>query len=79
MDFATHTQEGPAEILNINLAAGNTLSSHQAAPFGDLTSITPGIRFFLGWHTYFITGVGVPVTNPKPFIPGLTVILSRGW
>jgi hypothetical protein len=99
MDFATHTQEGAAEILNINLAAGNTLSSHQAAPFGDLTpylslnlnqnlgsskdftnfSITPGIRFFLGWHTYFITGVGLPVTNPKPFIPGLTVILSRGW
>jgi len=99
MDFATHSDEGPDEILNINLAAGNTLTSHGAAPFGDLTpylsanlnqdlgsgkdftnfSITPGIRFFLGWHTYFITGVDVPLTNPKSFMPGLTVILSRGW
>jgi hypothetical protein len=76
MDFATHTGEGPDEILDITLAAGNTLTSHEAAPFGDLTpylslnlnqdlgsgknftnfSITPGIRFFLGWHTYFIRG-----------------------
>ena len=99
MDFATHSDEGPDEILNINLAAGNTLTSHGAAPFADLTpylsanlnqdlgsgkdftnfSITPGIRFFLGWHTYFITGVDVPLTNPKSFMPGLTVILSRGW
>jgi hypothetical protein len=42
-------------------------------------SLTPGIRFFLGWHTYFITGVGVPVTNPKPFLPSATVVISRGW
>ena len=42
-------------------------------------SLTPGIRFFLGWHTYFITGVGVPVTNPKPFLPGTTAVISRGW
>src|ERR1700740_695901 len=42
-------------------------------------SLTPGIRFFLGWHTYFITGVIVPVTNPKPFEPGLTAVVSRGW
>ena len=99
MDFATHNNEGPNEVLNINLAAGNTLTSHEAAPIGDLTpylsmnlnqflgsgnnytnfSLTPGIRFFVGWHTYFITGVIVPVTNPKPFNPGLTVVVSRGW
>jgi hypothetical protein len=42
-------------------------------------SLTPGVRFFLGWHTYFITGVDVPVTNPKPFLPGLTAVISRGW
>jgi hypothetical protein len=96
---ATHTNEGPPEILNLNLALGKTLTSHEAAPFGDLTPylsanlnqnlggsreqtefiLTPGIRFFLGWHTYFILGLNVPVTNPKPFIPGLTVVLSRGW
>jgi hypothetical protein len=99
MDFATHKGEGPDEIFDLNLAAGNTLTSHEAVPFGDLTpflsmnlnqdlgsgndftnlSLTPGIRFFLGWHTYFITGVDVPVTNPKPFMPGLTAVLSRGW
>ncbi|MBV8452609.1 MAG: hypothetical protein JOZ29_10095 [Deltaproteobacteria bacterium] len=100
MDFATHSGEGFNEIFDLNLAAGNTLTRHGAAPFGDLTpylsanlnqflggsgtkftffSLTPGIRFFLGWHTYFITGVDVPVTNPKPFLPGLTAVLSRGW
>jgi hypothetical protein len=99
MSFATHGGEGPDENFNLNLAAGNTLTRHEAAPFGDLTpylsanlnqvlgsgrdftnfSLTPGVRFFLGWHTYFITGVSVPVTNPKPFLPGLTAVLSRGW
>jgi len=99
MDFATHGGEGPDEVFNLNLAAGNSLTRHEAAPFGDLTpylsvnlnqdlgsgtnftnfSLTPGIRFFLGWHTYFITGVDVPVTNPRPFLPGLTAVLSRGW
>jgi hypothetical protein len=99
MDFATHGGEGPDEVLNLNFAVGNTLTMHEAAPFGDLTpylsanlnqdlgsgpnltnvSLTPGVRFFLGWHTYFITGVEVPVTYPKPFNPGLTVVLSRGW
>jgi hypothetical protein len=96
---ATHTGEGAHEVLNLNLALGKTLTTHEAAPFGDLTPylsanlnqnlggsrelteviLTPGIRFFLGWHTYFITGVNVPVTNPKPFLPGLTIVLSRGW
>lgn len=99
MDFATHGGEGFDEILDLNLAAGNSLTRHGAAPFGDLTpylsanlnqflgsgsnftvfSLTPGIRFFLGYHTYFITGVDVPVTNPKPFLPGLTAVLSTGW
>lgn len=99
MDIATHTNEGPPEVLNLNLAAGKTLTPHGDAPFGDLTPylsanlnqalggsrettqviITPGVRFFLGWHTYFIMGVNVPVINPKPFIPGLTVVISRGW
>jgi len=37
MDFATHNNEGPDEVLNVNLAAGNTLTSHEAAPIGDLT------------------------------------------
>jgi hypothetical protein len=99
MDVATHTDEGPHEVLNFNLAVGNTLTMHDAIPFGDLTpylstnvnqdlgsgknftdfSLTPGIRFFVGWHTYFITGVIVPVTNPKSFNPGLTAVVSRGW
>ncbi len=101
MDFATHGREGPFpdENFNLSLAAGNTLTTHEAAPFGDLTpylsanlnqflgggpnftffSLTPGVRFFLGYHTYFITGVDVPVTNPKPFLPGLTTVLSTGW
>jgi hypothetical protein len=97
-DFATHGGEGFDEIFDLNLAAGNTLTSHETIPFGDLTpylswnlnqflgrssftnvSLTPGIRFFLGWHTYFITGVGVPVTNPKPFLPSATAVISRGW
>ena len=99
MDVATHTDEGPHEVLNLNLAAGNTLTMHEDAPFGDLTpylsanlnqdlgggknftdfSLTPGVRFFIGWHTYFITGVIVPLTNPKSFEPGLTAVVSRGW
>jgi hypothetical protein len=99
MAIATHTDEGPHEVFNLNLAAGNTLTAHEAIPFGDLTpylsanlnqdlgsrrkftdfSLTPGFRFFVGWHTYFITGVIVPVTNPKPFDPGLTAVVSRGW
>ena len=100
MDFATHSGEGFNEIFDLNLAAGNTLTRHDAAPFGDLTPylsanlnqflggsgtnltifrLTPGVRFFLGYHTYFITGVDVPVTNPKPFLPGLTAVLSTGW
>jgi hypothetical protein len=99
MDFATHGDEGLSEVLNLNLALGQTLTSNEAAPFGDLTphlsanlnqdlgsrrdltnvTLTPSIRFFLGWHTYFIMGVRVPVTNPKPFIPGLTVVISREW
>lgn len=98
MDFSTNGRL-PNENFNLNLAAGNTLTRHEAAPFGDLTpylsanlnqvlgsgtnytnfGFTPGIRFFLGWHTYFITGVNVPVTNPKPFLPGLTTVLSTGW
>jgi len=99
MDFATHSGEGPNEVLDLNLAAGKTLTTHEAAPFGDLTpylsanlnqdlgsgsnftnfNLTPGVRFFLGYHTYFITGVEVPVTNPRPFLPGLTTVLSTGW
>src|SRR5262249_51745087 len=99
MDVATHAGEGPHEVLNFNLAAGNTLTRHDTLPFGDLTpylsanlnqdlgsgknftdfSLTPGVRFFGGWHTYFITGVIVPVTNPKPFEPRLTAVVSRGW
>jgi hypothetical protein len=91
--------QSPHEVLNFNLAAGNTLTTHEAAPFGDLTpylsanlnqdlgggknftdfSLTPGVRFFVGWHTYFITGVILPVTNPKSFEPGLTAVVSRGW
>ena len=99
MDIATHTNEGPPEVFNLNLALGKTLTNHEAAPFGDLTpylsanlsqalggnrqttqvTLTPGVRFFLGWHTYFIMGVNVPVINPRPFLPGLTVVISRGW
>jgi hypothetical protein len=99
MSLATHGGEGPDENFNLNLAAGNTLTRHEAAPFGDLTSylsanlnqvlgsgpdftnfsLTPGVRFFLGWHTYFITGVVAPVTNPKPFLQGFTAVISRGW
>ena len=37
MDFATHTHEGPDEVLNFNLAAGYTLTTHEDAPIGDLT------------------------------------------
>ena len=99
MDFATHSGEGPNEVLDLNLAAGKTLTTHEAAPFGDFTpylsanlnqdlgsgsnftnfNLTPGVRFFLWYHTYFITGVEVPVTNPRPFLPGLTTVLSTGW
>ena len=99
VDVATHAGEGPHEVLNFNLAAGNTLTRHETLPFGDLTpylsanvnqdlgsgknftdfSLTPGVRFFVGWHTYFIAGVIVPVTNPKPFEPGLSAVVSRGW
>jgi hypothetical protein len=100
-DFSTEGRQGPFpdESFNLNLAAGNTLTRHEAAPFGDLTpylsgnlnqflgggpnytnfSLTPGVRFFLGFHTYFITGVNVPVTNPRPFLPGLTSVISTGW
>jgi outer membrane putative beta-barrel porin/alpha-amylase len=98
-DFTTHRAEGPDQIFDLNLATGNTLTRHEATPFGDLTpflsanlnqdfgsgtnftnfSLTPGIRFFLGWHTYFITGVIVPVTHPRTFLPGLTTVLSTGW
>ena len=72
VDFATHGREGPFpdENFNLYLAAGNTLTRHEAAPFGDLTpylsanlnqflgggpnftffSLTPGVRFFLGYQ-----------------------------
>ena len=99
LSVATHTGEGPPEVLNFNLATGKTLTSHEDAPFGDFTPylaanlnqnlggnrelteviLTPGVRFYVGWHTYFILGVNVPVTNPRPFIPGLTFVVSRGW
>jgi hypothetical protein len=91
MDVATHTNEGPHEVLNLNLAAGNTLTTHEAIPFGDLTpylsanlnqnlgggsdftnfSLTPGIRFFVGWHTYFIRESSYQSRTPNPSIPGL--------
>jgi hypothetical protein len=96
-DFKTHVGEGPSEIINLNLAADNTLARHEA-PLGDLTpylsanlnyhlgsgrnrnfSLTPGIRSFLGHNTYFISGVGLPLTKPTSFLPGLTVLLSTGW
>lgn len=99
IDFATHGGEGPDEVFDLNLATGNTLTSHDAAPFGDLTpylsanlnqdlgsghdytnfSLTPGIRSFLGLHTYFIIGVPLPLTNPRPFLPGLVAVWSTGW
>ena len=41
-------------------------------------SLTPGVRFFVGWHTYFITGSLYRWTNQKPFEPGLTAVVSRG-
>jgi hypothetical protein len=49
MDFATHNNEGPDEVLNVNLAAGNTLTSHEAAPIGDLTPyLSMNLNQFLG-------------------------------
>ena len=42
-------------------------------------SVTPGIRTYLGWSTYFITGVDIPVTHPEPFDWRLTGIVSIGW
>jgi hypothetical protein len=98
-DFTTHRAEGPDQIFDINLAAGNTLTSHEATPFGDLTpylsanlnqdlgsgsnftnfSLTPGVRFFLGYHVYSITGVIVPVTKPRAFLPGVTTVINIFW
>ena len=49
MDFATHNNEDPDEVLNVNLAAGNTLTSHEAAPIGDLTPyLSMNLNQFLG-------------------------------
>lgn len=42
-------------------------------------SATPGIRTYLGWSTYFISGLEVPVTHPKPFDWRITGVLSYGW
>ncbi len=42
-------------------------------------SVTPGIRTYLGWSTYFITGVEIPVTHPEPFDWRLTAVVSIGW
>jgi len=41
--------------------------------------VTPGIRSFVGWGTYFIVGYEIPVTGPRPFDQRLTFILSKGW
>jgi hypothetical protein len=42
-------------------------------------SVTPGIRTYLGWSTYFISGIEVPVTHAKPFDWRLTAVVSIGW
>jgi len=48
MDFATHNNEGPDEVLNV-IAAGNTLTSHEAAPIDDLTPyLSMNLNQFLG-------------------------------
>jgi hypothetical protein len=31
-DFTTHRAEGPDQIFDLNLATGNTLTSHEAIP-----------------------------------------------
>ena len=36
-DIAAHGGEGPDEVFDLNLAVGNTLTMHEAPPFGDLT------------------------------------------
>jgi len=36
-DISARGGEGPDEVFDLNLAAGNTLTMHEAAPFGDLT------------------------------------------
>jgi len=98
-DFTSHRAEGPDQIFDLNLAAGNTLTSEEATPFGGLTpylsanlnqdlgsgsnftnfSLTPGVRFFLGWHTHSITGVIIPLTKPRAFLPGVTTVINIFW
>jgi hypothetical protein len=42
-------EEGPSERFDLNLAAGNTLTKHAAAPFGDLTPyLSANLNQFLG-------------------------------
>jgi hypothetical protein len=54
---------------------------HQDLGAGDHTvfSLTPGVRTHLGNNWFLIGGVEVPVTGPKPFQEGFTVVLIKGW
>ena len=75
----TLTRHGAAPFGDLTPYLSGNLNQFLGRSSFTNVSLTPGVRFFLGWHTYFITGVGVPVTNPKPFLPSATVVISRGW
>lgn len=62
----------PYVAMNLYQDIGNELDT-------TTFSVTPGIRTYLGWSTYFITGVEIPVTHPEPFDWRLTAIVSNGW
>jgi hypothetical protein len=57
----------------------NLLQNIGNGPDTTTFTFTPGIRTYLGWSTYFISGVEVPVTDPKPFDWRLTAVMSIGW
>jgi len=44
IDVATHTDEDLHEVLNLNLAAGNTLTMHETVPFRDLTPYSANLN-----------------------------------
>jgi hypothetical protein len=75
-DFKTHVGEGPSEIINLNLAVGNTLTRHEA-PFGDLT---PYLSFNLNHHLGSGRNTNFSLTQWNSFLSRIPHILyKRRW
>ena len=76
----TLSSQGAAPLGNFTpYVSLNLYQNVGSGPDTTTFSVTPGIRTYLGWTTYFISGVEIPVTNPDPFEWRVTAVLSKGF